>query len=145
MPVNTPALGPGGGPNAPFGLGGGPNPNQTAIGSLNIGSGFGLSLDTASADSVIAQFSTVSFTGVVYSVPASDSIVTTLVWLQARPTDVIWMGPILSPAASCTSEGLTWVSLCTIDGRVQLKFANSTITAVAQSVQTWGLARLGMF
>ena len=146
MPVNTPALGPGGGPNAPFGLdssiaAGG----QTTVGNLAIGSGFGASLDTLSADSVVAQLSCVSFTGVAYSVPASDSIVTTLVWTQARPTDVVWFGPILSPQASPTSEGVTWSSLCTIDGRVQLKFANSTITAVVNSVQTWGVVRIGMF
>ena len=146
MPVNTLALGPGGGPNAPFGLGdragqGG----QVSFGPLTIGYGFGQSLDTLSASSAVAQLSCVSFKGVLYSVPASDSLTTTLTWTQARPTDVIWMSPILSPQASPTSEGLTWSSLCTIAGRVQLIFANSTITAVINSVQTWGVVRMGLF
>ena len=146
MPVNTPALGPGGGPNAPFGLGGTAAPGDvTTVGSLAFGSGFGQSLDTTSSDSAVAQCSTISFTGRNYAVPASDSITSTLVWTQARPNAVIWMGPILSPLASPTSEGIVWNSCCTIDGRVQLIFANSTITAVTMSVQTWGLVQLGMF
>jgi hypothetical protein len=131
---------PGGGPNTPFGL-----VNTSAVGNLEVGGAFGASLDTLAPSTGVAQLSSVSFTGVLYSVPASDSLVTTLTWTQARPTDVIWMGPILSPQASPTSEGLTWNSLCTIAGRVQLIFANSTITAVVNSVQTWGVVRLGLF
>ena len=130
----------GGGGNNPFGL-----MAPVSVGMLQFGFGGGQSLDTLSADSVIAQCSTISFTGRAYAVPASDSINTTLVWTQARPTDVIWMSPILSPQASATSEGLVWNSYCTIDGRVALVFANSTITAIVASVQTWGLVQLGMF
>jgi len=146
MPVNTPALGPGGGPNAPMGLGGAFTQGDVlTLGPLAVGPNFGVSLDTLSADSVVAQLSTFSFTGRNYAVPASDSINTTLVWVQARPNAVIQIGPILSPQASPTSEGISWESCCTIDGRVQLTFANSTITAVVMSVQTWGLFQLGMF
>ena len=81
MPVNTPALGPGGGPNAPFGIGSPKEGAQTSIGALTIASNFGASVDTTSASSnAPGQLSTVSYTGVLYSVPANDSLTTTLVW-----------------------------------------------------------------
>lgn len=146
MPVNTPALGPGGGPNAPFGLGGTLAPGDTiSLGPLTVGPNFGASLDVTSADSAVAQLSTMSFLGVNYAIPASDSVVTTVVWAQARPNAVIFGGPILSPLVSAVSRAATWKSHCTIDGRFELGFINSSITAITLSVQTWAFVQLGMF
>ena len=129
MPVNTPALGPGGGPNAPYGLGGLAAPGDVVtVGSLAFGPGFGQSLDVTSGDSAVAQCSTMSFKGVAYAIPASDSVLTTVVWTQARPNAVIFGGPILSPLASAVSSAAIWKSHCTIDGRFELGFLNSSIS-----------------
>jgi len=137
----TYALPPGGGAgNNPFGL-----QAPVSVGVLQFGFGGGQSLDTLSASSGLAQCSTMSFTGVNYAVPASDSVITTVVWTQVRPTDVIFGGPILSPLASAVSRACVWKSHCTIAGQFELGFINSSITAITLSVQTWAFVRFGIF
>jgi hypothetical protein len=130
----------GGGGNNPFGLA-----QPTNVGPLQFGFGGGASLDTLSASSGIAQCSTMSFTGVNYAIPASDSVITTVIWAQVRPTDVIFGGPILSPLASAVSRAAVWKSHCTIAGQFELGFINSSITAITLSVETWAFVRFGIF
>ena len=140
MPANTLNLSPGGGPNTPLGLTG-----VATNADLVIGGGFGAGLDTTNPSANLAQMSAMSFTGVAYAIPASDSVLTTVVWAQVRPTDVIFGGPILSPLASAVSSAAIWKSHCTIAGRFELGFLNSSITAITLSVETWGFVRVGMF
>lgn len=146
MPANTPALGPGGGPNAPFGLSsalaGGA---QTTLGNLAIGSGGGASLDTLSASSVVAQMSSISSSIAAMTVQGSATSFVVVTWTQVRPTDAILCGPILGAAVSSVSSGLVPWSHCTQAGQFEFRLSNVSTLAQSQSAQTWGFVRIGMF
>ena len=146
MPVNTPALGPGGGPNAPFGLGGSLTPGDVvSVGPLAFGPNFGASLDTLSASSVVAQVSALSAAVGAFVVQGSASSFTLVTWVQARPTDVILTGPILGAAVSSVSSGLVPWSHCTVAGQIEFRLSNVSTLVQNQSAQTWGFVRISMF
>ena len=146
-PVNTPALGPGGGPNAPWGLGSEPSVGgQTAFGDLVFGFRGGASLDTVSTTSNVApQFSSTSSLVAAFIVQGSASSFTVVTWAQARPGDVILTSPILGAAVSSVSSGLVPWSHCTVAGQIEFRLSNVSTLVQNQSAQSWGFIRIGIF
>jgi len=147
MPVNTVTLGPGGGPNAPFGQSEILGADQSVtIGELTIGFGQGKSLDTLSTQSLVGpQFSTLSAAVGAFVVQGSASSFTLVTWTQARPGDIILTGPLLGAAVSSVSSGLVPWSHCTLAGQIEMRLSNVSTLVQNQSAQTWGFVRLSMF
>src|SRR2546426_6299948 len=147
MPVNTPALESGGGPNAPKGLAAAPGGAQSAtLGDLTIGFGGGASLDTLSSNSIVGpQVSATSASVAAMVVQGSASSFVVVTWAQARPNDVILTSPILGAAVSSVSSGLVPWSHCTQAGQIEFRLSNVSTLVQNQSAQTWGWVRIGMF
>lgn len=122
MPQNTTFLGPGGGPNAPSGLGG-----QTGFQSFIFGT-------SGSTSSAMAAF-------VVQGSASSFTIVT---WADAVRGDIILVSPAGGAAISSISSGLVPWSHCTLSGQVEFRLSNVSTLVQNQTAQTWNFARISI-
>src|SRR3989442_908364 len=121
-PVNTANLGPGGGPNAPSGLGG-----AAGFSALKFNT-------SGSTSSAIAAF----------VVQGSASSFTVVTWADAIQGDVILVSPAGGAGVSSVSSGLIPWSHCTLGGQVEFRLSNVSTLVQNQTAQTWNFVRISI-
>src|SRR2546429_4263227 len=122
MPANTSMLAPGGGPNAPSGLGG-------ATGSSELK--FATSGSTTSA---MAAF----------VVQGSASSFTVVTWAGVLQGDIILVSPSGGAGVSSVSSGVIPWSHCTQAGQVEFRLSNVSTLVQNQTAQTWNFVRFSL-
>ena len=122
MPANTTMLAPGGGPNAPSGLGGATNESAFKFNT------------SGSTSSAMAAF----------VVQGSASSFTVVTWSDALQGDVIIVSPAGGAGVSSVSSGLVPWSHCTLGGQVEFRLSNVSTLVQNQTAQTWNFVRFSV-
>src|SRR5437588_8700526 len=122
MPANTTMLSPGGGPNAPGGLGG-----NVSLSELKFNT-------SGSTSSAMAAF----------VVQGSASSFTVVTWADALQGDVILVSPAGGAGVSSVSSGLIPWSHCTVSGQVEFRLSNVSTLVQNQTAQTSNFIRFSV-